>query len=94
MARAILHFDAYRKRIAFRFTNDMTHPGSFALNQAATGAMSIRANGSFGKYINVQRHAGKYRVQRHIYRTLGIDEDDDSFVIQLRGRRRSSAHDG
>lgn len=53
--------------------------------------MSIRAEGFFGKYnINVQRHAGKYKVQQHTDRTLGIDEDDDSFVIQLRGRRRSA----
>jgi hypothetical protein len=61
-ARALIYFDRHRKRIAFRFTNDRTHPASFALNQTATGGMSIRANGSFSMYdINVQRHAADTR---------------------------------
>lgn len=85
----VLYFDAYRKRIALRFTNDRNQPGCFVLTKAATGATSIRASGFFGRYdIDVERHARRYTVQRHDSRDLGIDEDGDSFVIQLRGRRR------
>jgi hypothetical protein len=88
-----IYFDADRKRIAFRFTSDRG-AGSFTLKKPTTRMFSIiRAHGFFGKYdINVERHARKYKVQRHPSRALGIDEDDDSFVIQLRGRRRSSSH--
>ena len=86
---AVVYFDAYRERIALRFTDSRSHPGSFALSKAPTGGITIRANGFFGRYdIDVQRHARRYKVQRHNSRALDIDEDGDSFVIQLRGRRR------
>jgi hypothetical protein len=97
----VLYYDAYRKRVAFRFTNDRTRHSRFTLKKTTSGSMTIRANGFFSAYnIEVPAHARKHKTSLHASCDLGINEDGDSFVIQLRGRRGVSApgdasvHDG
>lgn len=87
----VLFYDGSRNAIGIKFTNEENEAGKISINHSNDYGGHILANSFFkANRINTKRFSGRYDYKKKKLRDLGIEEDGDIFVIQLKDNKKDN----